>query len=210
MSEWVSEWVKILGLISRRQGSKANAGLHIHWTVMWSDSVPGRIISKQLDNVSLKMSSYGAKSPSLSALVPDMSLRLSFQFPSCTDVALFLMPMFSAWQLRPSPDKEDTERLNSLLQQFNLTKCPFIMWAVGLQHMSQLNADDVAGLMRYKHTSKVSTPRCGAVITRCSCMISRQGIQKIRTANFESSKLICHFFLRTNWNPYLRIGTYGS
>lgn len=95
------------------------------------------------------------------------------------------------------------ERLNSLLQQFNLTKCPFIMWAVGLQHMSQLNADDVADLMRYK--------RCGAVITRCSCTISRQDIQKIRTENFESSKLIIyHSFLRINWNPYLRIGSCSS
>jgi hypothetical protein len=169
--------MKILALISRRQGCKANAGLLIHCSVTWSDSVVGRISSEQLGDMPLKVSSYRAKSSSLSALLPDMSLRLSFQFPWSTDVAMLLVPMLSAWQLRPRPDKEDTERLNSLLQQFNLTKCPFIMWAVGLQHTSQLNTDYVADLMRYKRTSKVSTSRCGTVITRCSCTISWQGNQ---------------------------------
>jgi hypothetical protein len=196
-------FMKILALISRRQGCRANAGLH--WTVMWSDNAAGRIISKQLDVMSLKVSCYRVKSASLSALVPDVSVRLSFQFPSSMDVELFLVPMFSAWQLLPSPDKEDTERLNSLLQQFNLTKCPFIMLAVGLQHTSQLNTGDVADLMRYKRTSKVSTSRCGAVITRCFCTISRHGILKIQTTNVESSNLIIyHSFIRINWNPYLR------
>lgn len=65
-----------------------------------------------------------------------------------------------------------TRRLNSSPQQFNLTKCPFIMCAVGLQHTSRLNTADLADLVR--DTSKVSTSSSAPVITSNSWVPSRR------------------------------------
>jgi hypothetical protein len=116
----------VLAMVSVRQGCKTNAGLLLHWNVSWSDSAAEGIISRRLGAVSLEQSTNCTRSSSLSALGPNMPFWLSFQFSKSTDVVLFLVPMFSGLQVRPNPNK-NIEGLNSFLQQFNLTKFPFIV-----------------------------------------------------------------------------------
>ena len=59
--------------------------------------------------------------------------------------------------------RSGTRRLNSSPQQFNLTKCPFIMCVAGLQHTSRLSTAALADVVQ--DTSKVSTSSSGLVIT---------------------------------------------
>ena len=131
-----------------------------------SDSKADRILSKQQQDASLKVSSYCIKIATLRCLISDTpGLTIVIRPLDTVMLCLSLCPYFPHY-IYDGVHRSGTGRLNSSPQQFNLTKCPFIMCVVGLQHTSRLNTAALADLVR--DTSKVSTSSSALVITSIS------------------------------------------
>jgi hypothetical protein len=129
-----------------------------------TDSATDCILSKQQQDAPLTLSSYCIKFSPLPGLITDTpAINHRYQVSWSGEFCRSLGPYFPHYN-HDGVHRNGTRRLNSSPQQFNLTKCPFIMCVVGLQHTSRLNTAALAHLVR-EHKQGHSTSSSGLVIT---------------------------------------------